>query len=187
MEVQPLPTRNQHKMQLGRMETRHICFFWSLSMHENGIPWNYGTRTWAFMVIVAKETAEISYQESIFLPFSPLSPILGLLIAVRLVTHPDRFSRDAVDSPCMEITKSHLDTVFPAWPCSGRVLAQIIFTGLCQPQPFPNSATPNPELKFWSRSIPTVQIPNLIYLGQLLECSSSFPVKDAAVHKLVMN
>lgn len=156
MEVQPLPARNQHKMQLGRMETQHICFFWSFSMHENGIPGNYGTRTWAFMVIVAKGTAEISCQQSIFLPCSSLSPIPGIFIAVRLVTRPDRFSRDAVDSPCMEITKSHLDTVLPAWPCSGRVLDQMISTGPCQPQPFPNSATSNPELKFCSRSILTV-------------------------------
>lgn len=109
MEVQPLPAWNQHKMQLWRMETQHIYFFWSFSMHENGIPGNPGTRSWVCIVIVAEETAEMSYQGSIFLPCPSLSPSLDLFIAVRLVIHPDGFSRDAVDSPSMEMTKSHLE------------------------------------------------------------------------------
>lgn len=176
-------------MQLRRTETKHIYFFWSFTMHENWIPGNSGTRTWVFIVIVAKETAEISYQESIFMPCSSLSLTFGRFFAVRLVKHPDRFSRDAVESPSMEIIKSHPDTVLPAWPCSGRGLDQMISTDSCQPQQFPSSVTFSPDLKFLSRSrsILTVEVSNLIYPGQLLECSSSFPVKDAAVHELVMN
>lgn len=110
-------------------------------MHENWIPRNSGTRTWVFIVIVAKETAEISYQESIFMPCSSLSLTFGRFFAVRLVKHPDRFSRDAVESPSMEIIKSHPDTVLPAWPCSGRGLDQMISTDSCQPQQFPSSVS----------------------------------------------
>lgn len=153
MEDQPLPTQNQHKMQLERMETQYIYFFFaSFSMHENGIPGNSGTRTWVFMVIVAKETAEISYQESIFLPCSSLSPSLCPFIVVSLVTHPDRFSRDAVDNlpSCMGQPKV---TWTQSWlPDPAQMMDQVISTGPCQPQSFPNSATLNSDLKFWSRS-----------------------------------